>query len=123
MQKETSELVAAIVDQEKQSAATKPYTHLNTASDIDTSSDTDEEEEEYEKWKRRELERIKREEKMRDPTAAKDTTATPQATVSTLYNSVCLTFLLQSSDRIDLDLCSWFNNSLYHVRCCCDTTA
>ena len=73
MQKETNDIVAAIVDQEKESAATKPYTHLNTASDIDTDDDTDEEDQEFEKWKRRELDRIKREDTMRDPTATKDT--------------------------------------------------
>lgn len=73
MQKETTDIVAAIVDQEKESAKTKQYTHLNTASDIDTDDDTDEEELEFEQWKRRELDRIKREDSMRDPTAAKDT--------------------------------------------------
>lgn len=75
MQKETNEIVASIVDQEKNSAATKEYTHLNTASDIDTDDDTDEEELEFEKWKRRELDRIMKEEALRGPAAAaaKDT--------------------------------------------------
>lgn len=81
MQKETNDIVAAIVDQEKESAATKPYTHLNTASDIDTDDDTDEEDQEFEKWKRRELDRIKREDTMRDPTATKDTDADVQTEV------------------------------------------
>eukprot|EP00892_Ulva_mutabilis_P000569 jgi/Ulvmu1/10512/UM064_0050.1 len=60
-------MVAEMVDQEKQAAASKQATHLNTPSDIDTDSDTDEEDAEYERWQRRELERIKREEAIRDP--------------------------------------------------------
>lgn len=86
MQKETNDIVAAIVDQEKESAATKPYTHLNTASDIDTDDDTDEEEQEFEQWKRRELDRIKREDAMRDPTAAKDADNAVQAVVRALLH-------------------------------------
>ena len=66
-------MVAQIVDQEKQSAAVaKASTHLMTASDIDTDTDEDLAEDEYQQWIRRELARVKREEMMRDPAAAKE---------------------------------------------------
>jgi uncharacterized protein involved in tolerance to divalent cations len=68
MQKETSALVAEIVDLDRHSAAAaKQTTHLTTPSDIDTDSDSGEEE--YQHWIRRELARVKREEAMRDPSA------------------------------------------------------
>lgn len=68
MQKETSALVAEIVDLHRHSAAAaKLTTHLTTPSDIDTDSDSGEEE--YQHWIRRELARVKREEAMRDPSA------------------------------------------------------
>lgn len=69
LQKETAAIVAEMVDQEKQAATSKQATHMNTPSDIDTDSDTDEEDAEFERWQRRELERIKREEAIRDPNA------------------------------------------------------
>jgi hypothetical protein len=36
---------------------------------LDTDTDTDEEDAEFERWKRRELERVRREEALRDATA------------------------------------------------------
>lgn len=70
LQKETSALVAEVVDLDNQMAAAARHGgQLNSPSDVDTASDPEEEEAEYERWKRRELARIKREEAMRDPSA------------------------------------------------------
>lgn len=92
MQKETAAIVAEMVDQEKQAASSKQATHLNTPSDIDTDSDTDEEDTEFERWQRRELERIKREEAIRDPNAkAEKATEASQAAAQVCSTSlVCM---------------------------------
>lgn len=80
-----------MVDLEKQAATSKQATHMNTPSDIDTDSDTDEEDTEFERWQRRELERIKHEEAIRDPNSkankGKDNDL-PPAQVYTLLSHV-----------------------------------
>ena len=73
MQKETSAMVAEIVDIQRQSAAAaKASTHLTSPSDIDTDTDDEAAEDEYQAWTRRELARVKREEAMRDPASTTD---------------------------------------------------
>lgn len=63
--KETSALVAQIVDAEKFAEREKTEGPTNTPSDVDTDSDEDEETE-FNLWQRRELARLKREQAMRD---------------------------------------------------------
>jgi hypothetical protein len=61
------------VDTEKKAnaAAKDRDTHMASPSDIDTSDDSDTMDEEYQLWMRREAARIRREESMRDPAAAR----------------------------------------------------
>jgi Microfibril-associated/Pre-mRNA processing len=72
VQKETSALVAELVDLQRASAAAaaKESSHMMAPSDVDTDTDEDDEAA-YTAWTRRELARIKREEAMRDPAAAR----------------------------------------------------
>lgn len=111
LQKETATMIAEMVDQEKQAAASQQTAQLNAPSDIDTDSDTDEEDTEFERWQRRELDRIKREDALRDPSAKADDLKMAGASISQV---LCATLILHWSRFLWVHerLSSWMNQLL-----------